>query len=375
MFKLKTVVLATLGLGSLSAIAQKGDWALAPYASHSMMFGDTDFDHPTTFFSPGAGFQLQYNYTDHLRVVGDLAYLSANGGGSVYYFEHQSLQALIGIDWDVLGEFKDNSKLGIHVVASIGGSLFQTEAYDATTNLSIARVPNEGAYSMATLASLGANVSYPIHNQIDIFAGYRSTGYLWNDWADGRSSGESPDVLGQFSLGLRFALNGRVPMAKVSQSDYDELVAAKVEAERQKTEAEDELEVSRQRYETQIEDLYNVLSVMNNNIDSLNQKITVLRSTPGSSTEYTVQSKTGGASTPNAEGSMWRLVVGSFPNLEMANEFAAQQVVGGGDYEVVFIEDLKTYRVVYKSYASLNNAKADLQKVKEVIANAWIIRF
>lgn len=361
---------------STIASAQEGNWAVAPYLTQSSVFGDVDFDHPTKAVSPGAGFQLQYGIVDHLDTYVDLGYHSANGGNEYFYNESQFLMTSVGVQYDVLRAFSPDSKVGIDLDFSLGWNFIQANSYNPNTDQPINRIPAQGAYSNAPTIRGGALISYPVSNQVDVFAGYKMYMQYDNDWADGINSGESNDFIGQISVGVRFAIDGRVPMAKVTQGDYDDLVAAKRQAEQDRDAAREELESARNRYDTQIEDMYNVLSVMNNNIDSLNEKITVLRSNPnGASNEYQVQSRNGQAGTPDAGNAMWRIVIGSFPTSSLAREFADRHVVEGGNYEVVFIQDLNTYRVVYDSYPSLTAAKTDLTRVKHTISNAWIIKF
>ncbi|KAB2814104.1 SPOR domain-containing protein [Phaeocystidibacter luteus] len=366
-----------MGLGTSVAWAQKGDWAVHSYISTNLMFGDTDFDHPTKGLSPGVGFALQYGLTDDLRLYTDASLASINGGGNEYYFEHQNLTGILGLQYDLLGAFTNEpSKFAVFIDGAIGWSYFQSIAYNTNTNEVIAKVPADGAYSASPMGSLGGSISYAIANQVDVVLGYKTFMMIDNDWGDAQSGGAAEsDYFGQISIGVRYSINGHEPMAKVPQGDYDDLVAAKKAAEQEAEEARQELETARRKYDTQIEDLYNILSVMNNNIDSLEQKITVLRSKPESNNEYVVESRGGQPVTPDATNTKWRIVIGSFPNAQMANEFAAQRVVEGGEYEVVFIADLNTYRVVYNSYGTLNAAKTDLERVKSVITNAWIIRF
>ncbi len=369
------IVLLFLGLGTIVQ-GQQNDWALMPYASNQLLFGDTDIDHPTKSFSPGVGFELQWGWTDKLRVYGDLSYGSANGGNTENFFEQQYLMGLTGIQWDVYGQFVPDSKLAITLDGIFGWSYFQVAGFDANTGQLVARVPAEGAWSSSPIVGAGAGISYPLNNQVDVYLGYRHFLMIENDWGDGVNDGDPSDHIGQISVGLRLALNGHEPMAKIPQDDYDALLTAKSQAERERDEAQDELETTRNRYDAQVEDMYNVLSLMNNNLDSLEEKITVLRKDPeGSSSDYVVQNRENDSQSTSSSDGQWRIVIGSFPTAQRAQDFAAQRVIDGGEYEVVFIEDLNTYRVVYNSYSSLATARNDLSRVKSVISSAWIIRF
>lgn len=379
MKRLLHLLIVPLAFSTIATAQNPGDWSAVPFVSNNFMFGDTDFNHPTKAMSPGAGFQLQYTAYPNLQVYGDLTFGSANGGNSSFYFETQFLQGSLGLQYDVFGAISNDWKLQGNIDLSLGWSYLQAVGFDAATNNLIAKVPYEGGYSSAPVLGLGGNLSYPLSNQVDIMVGYRMYKMYDHDWVDARKAGEHDDYIGQAFIGVRFALNGHTPMAEVTQEDYDDLVAAKRKAEQDRDEAQEELETSRRRYDAQIEDLYNVLSIMNNNIDSLNEKITVLRSNPNATnsagvSEYTVNNPDG-SSSADASNAMWRIVIGSFPTAEGAREFADRKPVQGGDYKVVFIEDLRTYRVVYNSYETLAAAKADLTTVRHVIGEAWIIKF
>lgn len=370
-----TLTLA-LALGVSSAtFAQKGDWAGSPYFSHSIIYGDTDFSHPTKSLSPGVGLQLQYGIADNLWLYGDLAYNSVNGGNDLYYYESNIYMGALGLQYDIIGAFTDDTKLQAYVDLSIGWTLSDAESYLTATDEIHASVPNTGGYTNTPIVGIGGNLSYPIHNQVDIFGGLRMFPMYENDWIDAVGSGEAYDYFAQINIGLRFRVQGHTPHANVSQKEHDDVIAAQKAAEKERDEAQAELELARARYETQIEDLYNVLSVMNNNIDSLNQKITVLKSNPNTPNEYTVQSRNGQPVTPGETTAQWRIVIGSYPTAEMARTFADRHEVEGGNYEVVYIADLDTYRVVYDSYPSQTAAKNELTRVRHTIANAWIIKF
>ncbi|NVK05700.1 MAG: outer membrane beta-barrel protein [Flavobacteriia bacterium] len=371
MRKYALIVAVAMGLGGSQAWAQEGDWAVLAYFSHTLLYGDSDFDHPSKSLSPGSGITLQYGATDYLRVYGDLNFGSANGGNTVFYYENQHLQGLAGAQLDFLKAFGMDSKIGIYGDAGIGWNFGQSQSWEYATGL-VRRVPANGAFTNSAVFGFGGGASYSITNQVDVYAGYRTSILLDNDWADAYSSGESNDWLGQISFGVRFALNGSSPQVRIDPTEYDELVSARRQAESERDDAVAELAAARRQYDAQIEDLYNVLSVMNNNIDSLNQKITVLRQSDRGVSTYDVQ-QADGTVTPGAN--LWRIVVGSFPTAQGAQEFASRAVIPNGEYEVVFIEDLSTYRVVYKSYNSLALARQDLEEVRATVPDAWIIRF
>lgn len=365
------VVSVLLGLGVSDAWAQQGDWAVMPYYSQTYLFGDTDFNHPDKMLSPGVGTTLQYGINDYLRVFGDVTFGSANGGNSFLYYENQHLQGVAGLQLDGIRMLGFDSKLGVYGDAGFGWNWTQSTSWETATGR-VRKVPNEGAFSLAPVLAMGGGVSYSISNQVDIYGGYRTSWQYDNDWGDAYESGDHSDWLGQVSLGVRFSIFGHKRQMRVDQSDYDELVSARRRAESERDDAVAELNTARRQYDAQIEDLQAVLSNMNNNIDSLKQKFTILRQSDRGVSTYNVQNDDGTV-TPGAN--LWRLVVGSYPTENAAIEFAIGEAVGPGDYEIIYIENLATYRVVYKSYSSLSVARQELDDVREIIPDAWIIRF
>lgn len=357
--------------------SQAGNWAVSPYVSHHLLFGDMDFEHPSKTLSPGVGVQLQYGLIDNLNIYGDLHYGSANGGSSFRYYESQFLLSILGLQYDVWRAAFPDSKFGFSVDGSIGWNMAQSYGYDGVTNQLVARVPAEGAYTNAAIYGLGFVAAIPVNDQVDITIGYRNYWIHDNDWIDAFESGDHNDNLGQASIGVRFALNGRTPMVKMAPEQVDALEARAKSAEQQRDEAQEELSTTRARYDAQIEDMYNVLSVMRNSLDSLNEKVTVLRPSGANENEYTTTNAgdSEGSSTPDASNAKWRIVIGSFPSAQRAREFVNERIVEGGNYEVVYITDLNTYRVVYDSYDTLESARKDISRVRQSVANAWIIKF
>lgn len=372
-------ILAAVIACSTSTFGQAGNWSATPYVSHSTIFGDVDTQHPTKSLNPGIGFMIEHNFTDNFQGYVDFSYGTANGGTLNFYYETQYLQGLLGAHYNLVGALSKEAKLTGNLDVTLGWNYIQAYGFNAANDQLVAKVPANGAYSEAPVLGAGFNLSYPVSNQVDIAAGYRTLWMYDNDWVDAKGSGNSSDYIGQVYVGVKFALNGHQPMAKVSEEDYANVVALKKQAEEKVAEARAELESNRRKYDAQIEDMYNVLSIMNNNIDSLNEKITILRSNPNTSKnreqEYTVEGGHQPTQSNESLEAQWRIVIGSFPTAALARNFADRKPVEGGDYEIVFITDLKTYRVVYNSYPSLEAAKAEIATVRRSIGEAWIVKF
>lgn len=351
-------------------------WTATPYLSHSLIFGDLDMTHPTRTFSPGAGFQLQYGIFKNGLLYGDLHVGSVNGGNDARYYETQYYQSLLGFQYDVIRAMAPNSGFGLSADLSIGWNMFHSNGYATADNSLIARVPYEGMYSHTPVLGLGFVMGITLSEKVELNVGYRNLYQAGSDWFDAFENGEALDHMGQITLGMRFSLKGRVPKMEIPEQEYNQLLSSVKSAEEARDQAQSELEMARAEYDTKMEDLYNVLEVMRRSLDSINAKITILESKPGTTNEYNVINRDGSVVTnTSGSGPLWRIIIGSFPNAKMAQNFAAARVIDGGNYEVVYISDLNTYRVVYNSYPTLSAARKDITPVRQTISDAWIIKF
>lgn len=69
---------------------------------------------------------------------------------------------------------------------------------------------------------------------------------------------------------------------------------------------------------------------------------------------------------------MWRLVVGSFPEKEMAQRLADKLSNGA---ELMFVDYMGTYRVVYGSYSDLAGAQEAYYKIEADYPESWVVYF
>ena len=69
---------------------------------------------------------------------------------------------------------------------------------------------------------------------------------------------------------------------------------------------------------------------------------------------------------------MWRLVVGSFPNKERAQRLADKLSNGA---ELMFVDYMGTYRVVYGSYSDLAGAQEAYSQIEADYPESWVVYF
>lgn len=69
---------------------------------------------------------------------------------------------------------------------------------------------------------------------------------------------------------------------------------------------------------------------------------------------------------------MWRLVVGSFPEKERAQRLADKLSNGA---ELIFVDYMGTYRVVYGSYSDLAGAQDAYSQIEADYPESWVVYF
>ena len=69
---------------------------------------------------------------------------------------------------------------------------------------------------------------------------------------------------------------------------------------------------------------------------------------------------------------MWRLVVGSFPEKERAQRLADKLSNGA---ELMFVDYMGTYRVVYGSYSDLAGAQEAYSQIEADYPESWVVYF
>ncbi len=70
---------------------------------------------------------------------------------------------------------------------------------------------------------------------------------------------------------------------------------------------------------------------------------------------------------------MWRLVIGSVPQKEKAEALAAK--TGNSNVEIFYVDELSTYRLVYGSYANIQDAQQAFSEIQEKFPEAWMVFF
>ena len=74
-----------------------------------------------------------------------------------------------------------------------------------------------------------------------------------------------------------------------------------------------------------------------------------------------------------ADLKQWRVVVSSMPSRELADKFIDRHNIEHAD--VLYVDRLDTYRVVYASFAELSDAQTEFSIIRSDYPDAWLVYF
>ena len=183
-----------------------------------------------------------------------------------------------------------------------------------------------------------------------LIMGTRYTAFI-DDYIDGMTvSGSSNDGVLRFYTAVR--LDGVGKKAKQAMADAEAL-ANRVSASLEKSEAEKaaiqkELKAAKNAHAREKA--------------ALMDEIEALKAAPAPEAPVEEEVVT-------AEPKGFYVIIGSYPTREAADRFIADN---GSDFTVSYVEDLDTYRVVFSSHESLDDARTSLEEAKAIIETAWI---
>ena len=74
-----------------------------------------------------------------------------------------------------------------------------------------------------------------------------------------------------------------------------------------------------------------------------------------------------------SEAEQWRLVISSQPSRELAEGFVRRNAENRA--EIIYVDELDTYRVVHSSHSNLQLAQQEYQRIAGRYPDAWLVRF
>lgn len=334
---------------------------------------------PNLAISAGIGYQ--FDKASRLRA--DVLSGQLNGNNTAYYFQAQSYEGSLSYEYNLLhlfgavgSDFKLNGRIGI------GAGIMNSYLYDINTRVRIAEVPspNTGSFSVQTFVLAGANAGIPITDKIDLNIGYAHRLLWFQPWVDAYDP-NSFDTYGYFTAGFTFFLKSDRDKSKIEvdpkkydalkmKADSSDAFAAQANRNNEKVAR---LEMSNQEKDMQ-------LAMMRSEIDSLKANPVVVQKqvTKPASTASSPSTSGGGAAASSSADLgpvQYRVVIVSSPSQEGAQKFINRSKLNKDDMQIAYIEKLDTYRVVYKSTESIEEAKAARTEARQYYSDAWIAKF
>lgn len=329
-----------------------------------------------TNLAVNAGIGYELDASSRLRA--DAVAAQFNGNNDNSYYQTQTFEGSLSYEYNVVHLFDQKSTFKLNGRAGLGAGLMNSMLYDRTTRQRIAEVPSPnadgGAYSLNTFILLGANAGIPLTNKLDLNVGYAHRVLLFQPWLDAFNS-SSFDTYGFVTAGLTYYLKSDRDKSKIEvdpkkynalkeSADQAEAVSARLDRQAEKVAT---LEMSNQEKDMQI--------------DLLNQKVDSLESMPkvASTNAATGKSSANYGSKMTASTDLgdeiYRVVIVSSPSQEGAQKFINRSKLDKSDMQIAYIEDLDTYRVIYKSSANYTEAKKYRDEARKVYSDAWIGKF
>ena len=120
------------------------------------------------------------------------------------------------------------------------------------------------------------------------------------------------------------------------------------------------------------------IDLLNQKVDSLNRmprKTAAVESAEESTKANTGSSKNSRKSSTDLGPEAFRVVIVSTPTEMGAQRFINRSKLNTDDMLIAYIEELDTYRVIYKSSSDLNEAKKFRTQARKQYSDAWIGKF
>lgn len=349
-------VVVNASLGMMRHISTLDSWAFKRFKLNAVLTPD-----------------IGYQFNDKFYAGAFLSVGILNGANNLRYYETTFFSpGLIG-RFNVMPYINSNSRIRIEAEGGLEVFSFYTTVFNRNTDSRILQVPsNRGSLSFAPGGLVGARFTFPLSNSLGLSLGYRMH-ILSNPWIDGhkKTPDEMLSYIHHFNAGLRLSLEN---MLKKNEMRIDRKKYQNLNAQLQ------DLQQNQQRIvannEAKLREKDNRIIALTKENDSLRAHLASIpqvreEALPSQNDRTRTQIDPMEA----VRNKAFRIVVGSFPTQLMAQNYMERSPLNNPDMFVVFVEDLKTYRVIYRSYSTREAAMKDLGKVRENVKTAWIIYF
>ncbi len=331
-----------------------------------LLFGDiTTREEPGNRMNLAFSAGVSYYMGDAWRFTAQWTQGNFAGGNGSMFFETSYIEPSAIAAYDLMPLFDKKSSWLLEVEAGLGWTAFHSTAYNQSGGRVLARVPNEGTYSNTASGIFGGKLGYRIHDKIDLRLGY-SHRIMWdNDWFDGQKSGDGDDQYGAVTIGVAFRLKSDVKKGemKVKEREYKTLVS-------ENKQLKDEVELAMVEHEANLKAKDETIAQLQSRIDSMESLPAV--NTAKEAAELEREEALDGGIMENK----YHVVIGSFKSQNNAETYVAEQFASEKDkIRIIYVQDMKMYRVIYNSYDSFYDAKRDIEKLKDRVKGLWIVRY
>lgn len=332
-----------------------------------------------TGYKPNLGVTagLGYQWKPYLKVRGDVLGGQLNGNGPDTYYITQLYEGSLSLELNLLQLSNSSSNLKINILGGLGASLLNTNLYRRTDRSKITEVPaisQDKPYSTDFFGLAGLNVGIPLNESMDLNAGYAHRIFLDQPWIDATNTGTT-DSYGMITVGLTFQLTKPIGEGnmEIDKRRYRELQqkeqALKEVKEEDSKQAERiaRLEMSNQEKEMQVA--------------MLKQKVDSMKANPAPAQKTANRSSDEGISISRPSGSsatasnQYRVIIGSLPTRAKAEAFIRKSSLDQSGMMVAEVPELNTFRVIYKSSSSIDEARRFRDEAQGAYPDAWIIKF
>lgn len=320
----------------------------------------------------GAG--MGYDLAPFLRLRGDLMYGSINGNDKNTYYQTNIFEPQIGFDLNLIRIFNPKfEKIKLNAQAGTGMLFYHGTLYNRNSRQKIAEspLPDQKSLSPNGFISYGLNVGIALTPKLDLNLGMLNRYVINAPWMDVTKSGDYTDMYGMASIGFTYYLKSdKDPNSiEIDKKKYNSMLADMDSLKGQNnTNEADKERIAQLEMENQEKDV---------RIHGLEATLDSIKNAPRVGT---VPGKTASVNAPaNASEVLatpaYRIIVASLPARQMADRWIERSNLDKSEMVVAYVQNLNTYRVIYKSFSTYEAARKELQNIKSTIPDAWIIKF
>lgn len=315
------------------------------------------------------GIGLGYDLPEGFRLRGDLNLGTLNGDNDVNFYETTLYEGHLFAEYDLLPLIQPKSKFKVYVNAGTGLVLYYSKLFDVNTRERITESPiaSKSSFSINPMLSAGFNLGYTLTENLTVNLGYTHRLVLFNDFMDSFESGSSNDSYGGLNVGMTFTFKKVKDRTKVEidKKKYNKMISSIDSLDNVAQNGSPE-KIAKLEMESQEKDLR--IRSLESAIDSLNTRVVNVASEGGSSSQTPADAET------ILSQVQYRIIVGSMPSRERATKWISRSNLDKSEMVVLYVDDIETYRIIYKSFDSFAAAKKALPEARKSIADAWIIK-